>query len=862
MKNANRSLKGAIRAFKNTLGDEFCHHPNMTTITHKLCQYIDGLLIDLFHRNGLTNKSKIALFALGSYGRRELQLHSDIDLLILHADDATPEALNQAQQFIRDCWDLGFEISHQITTPERCADLASQDLSVMSSLLDIHHLCGSGVLLEQLEYEIHNLQIWPDATYFEAKVREQKNRYLKYAETAFNLEPDVKNGPGGLRDIHILSNISKRYLKTKHLSEAIAFGFIRDKEYETLHQCQLFLWKVRFGLHTINEKAEERLSFDCQIKLAKLFGYEDKPHSLAIEQFMKDYFKATQTIRVLNEILLQSFRESILEQPFVKITPLDDEFQLSSTFIEVRHPEVFAKNPAALIKLFHWIAIKPEIEGIRASTIRMVRESLFRINHKIQTAPEVIHWFMDIFKRSEDPFIALNKMSDYGVLSHYLDCFGQVAGQMQYDLFHVYTVDQHTLFVIRNISRFRQDAYSGTFRLCNKLISSIQHPEILYLAALFHDIAKGRGGDHSLLGGEEAKQFALKHQLPEEQTELLIWLVKHHLLMSQTAQRKDIYSPQTIEAFTEALPKPYYLDYLYLLTVADICATNPTLWNAWKDSLLQELYHSSRAFLESEHARINESELVRSKQNNALVFLQAEGLNSPEIQSLWSHFRNRYFLHESPEVIARHTHAILTAQQIPLVMISPHHSHGGTELFLYMPHDDVHFALITSVLANHHVTIQEALVTRCDTNFDLDTYIILNDNDQSLLSSTQSQKLQKALLHHLENLTIPEVIQKRISRVMAHFELETNVSYSTDPISKTTVMFLVTNDRPGLLALISQVFLKLGIHLHNAKIATAGERVEDTFYITNSSNAPLLPLQQQELTQELKNTIHSKRKKN
>ncbi|MCL9683698.1 [protein-PII] uridylyltransferase [Legionella maioricensis] len=860
MKNDNHSLKNTIKQFKEELCAEFTQKANISTITRKLAVFIDSILINLFVNNKLDLGDHFCLLALGSYGRRELQLHSDIDLLLIHTDKVSKTQLHRAQTFIQDCWDVGLEVSHQITNVQSCAELAAQDLSVISSIMDMYLLCGRGALMEELIYQTHPLHMWPSHEYFFAKQKEQKNRYAKYGETAYNLEPNVKYGPGGLRDLQVLLSISKRHFNVKKLADGISYGFITDKEYEELTYCQHFLWRVRFALHMLAEKPEERLSFDYQVKLAQVFGYTDGPHSLAIEQFMKDYFKVIKRNRELNEMLLQWFDETIVHHQKQKLTHLDNEFQLSNNYIEVRNMRVFNQHPQALLKLFLWLAKRPDIAGVRASTIRLIRESLYLISRRLKASPEIKETFINILKTGHDPYEALQRMNRYGVLAHYLDCFATVTGQMQYDLFHVYTVDQHTLFVIRNISRFKQEQYARQFPLCAKVMATLAKPEILYLSALFHDIAKGRGGDHSELGAIEAQQFAQHHHLDEEDTELLIWLVRHHLLMSQTAQRQDIYDPKTIEHFCQLLPHPGYLDYLYLLTVADICGTNPALWNAWKDSLLKELYRATKHMFHKEQELMDETALIAARKQYALSIMISEGISPETIQQLWDKFKGKYFLHESPEVIARHSKAILMAKQFPLVMIMPHHSQGGTEVFIYMPHRDERFTITTSVLSNHHVTIQEAAIITCDNQFDLDTYIILDEQNQAFFDEQRSTAIQQDLCLHLADKDhLPPVTRKRLSRALAHFNVKTQITYNEDNLNHHTRLFLVANDRPGLLATISSVFLTLAIHLHNAKIATAGERAEDMFYITNKNGQPLDAEEKEILHQKLVEALSSTR---
>lgn len=848
MKNDKRELKVSIEQFKKKLSDAFTENASITHLTIQLVQFIDQVLQQLFKDNQLDTNHHFCLLALGSYGRSELQLHSDIDILLLHSESVEKSDLQRAQTFIRNCWDLGLDISHQITTVAACAELASQNLSVISSIMDMRMLCGSNLLMDELRYQTHPLNIWPSHEFFLAKEAEQKQRYKKYGETAYNLEPNVKYGPGGLRDLQVLLAINKREFGTKTLTDSIHRGFINEKEYEELLACQHFLWRVRFALHKIAGKPEERLLFDHQVKLAALFGFEDNSNSLGIEQFMKAYFKIIKRSRELNEMLLQWFAESVIYRQRLEITPLDSQFQLVNRLIEVKNPRLFLNKPEAMLELFLWLAKDSGIMGLRASTIRLLKANSHRLDQRLRQNAKARELFLALFNSASGPYNALHHMNRYGVLAHYLDCFAAVTGQMQYDLFHVYTVDQHTLFVIRNLERFLNPDYASAFSLAAKLMPKVKKRNILYLAALFHDIAKGRGGDHSELGANEAALFAKAHQLSEEDTHLLTWLVKQHLLLSQTAHRQDIHDPKTIEQFCAKIPGRDYLDYLYLLTVADICATNHTLWNAWKDSLLKELYHAATTAMKKERELLDSAQLIQLRKEKALHLLTEKGVAAEKIQRLWSDFKGNYFLNNPPEVIADHSIAILDCHHYPLIRISPHHSHGGTEVLIYMPHRDERFTITTTILSNHRTTIQEASILTCRNHFDLDTYIILDEQHNALLDKNQIEEIQKDLGKELMNKTqLPAISQRRQTRTQAHFKLQPQVHFLENNRRQQSSLFLITRDRPGLLAEISRVLLREKIHLHNAKIATAGERVEDMFFITNQSGLPLTEEEQANL---------------
>lgn len=845
-------LSARIKLFKTSLVDEFAQKKKILPVTKSLVKFVDDILISMFHKHQLHGENRISLIAVGSYGRKELQLYSDIDLIILHKPELSDALFAQSQTFIQQCWDVGLNISHQITTPHQLADLAESDLSVISSVMDMRVIAGCPQLAQELAYLTQPLHMWTSDSFFHAKVKEQAVRYAKYGETAYNLEPNVKNGPGGLRDLQVLLSIGKRHFRIKKLSEGIICGFFNDKEYEELVHCLHFLWKVRFALHSIAQKNEEQLIFDHQIRLAEFFNYQENNKNLAIELFMKDYFKIIKRSRELNDLLLQWFAESIVEKPRVRIQALDAHFQLANRYIEIKHPLIFQQKPICILQLFFLLIQRPDIQGVRANTIRLLRKNLFLINKNFRENPKVQQLFLEIFNSDYSPYDILHRMNRYGVLGRYLKSFSLVTGQMQYDLFHVYTVDQHTLFVIRNLGRFLDKDYASQFPLACRLMPTITNKSVLYLAALFHDIAKGRGGDHSELGAKDAEVFSTMHSLAKEEKDLLIWLIKNHLLMSKTAQRFDIYDPKVINEFCKKLPKANYLEYLYLLTVADICGTNPSLWTTWKDSLLKELFRAAQQKMHPSLLPINEASIVEVKKNKATQLLNRAGFKKVDIDGLWASFKSKYFLHESPKVIALHTKTILNSQSYPIVMILPHHSEGGTEVFIYTPHRDDRFAIATTILSNHRTTIQEASILTCNNGYDLDTFIILDEKNEAFINPVTIKNIKKDLRFYLNNKhAYPPVIKRRVSRTKAHFNIQGSIQFSYEQHFKLNQIFIVANDRPGLLANISRVFVDQNVLLHQSKIATIGERVEDVFIVSNTEGTLLTDAEQQRLSEAL-----------
>lgn len=848
---AIKSLKTELNQARRALGKALTDGVNISSITQQLVSAIDAVIRKVYKLNHLDKTDNFCLLALGSYGREELQLYSDVDLLIIHDSSPNPMAIQQAESFIQQCWDLGLEISHQIIGIGECVELASSNLSVISSLLDARFLQGQCNLFESLKKAIARKNMWSGIEYFKAKLQEQQQRHQKYGNSAYSLEPNIKHTPGGLRDIQILSHVIMRHFGHDTLRQSITSGCITIKEHRELIQCQQFLFRTRFALHWLVQKREERLLFDHQLALAKFFGYEDTPEKLAIEQFMKVYFSVTKRVQALNQIVLQWFSETILpsrKQASIAISPL---FTCNQAYISANDHSTFMNHPIALLDLFVWIAKDSSIQGIRTGTIRLIQKHLDLIDPDFRDSQAATTAFMTILK-SPNTYTALQLMNHCGVLGRYLTCFAAVTGQMQFDLFHAFTVEQHTLFVIQHLNRLMENSFSEQFPLSAQLFKNIPKKDVLYLSALFHDIGKGQGGSHENIGAIEAKKFSVLHNLPIEDEQLLTWLVRNHLLMSHTAQRQDIYDPHTIEHFCSLFPKAEYLDYLYLLTVADICATNPRLWNNWKGSLLKELYYTAQKALERQP--LTETKLLEKRRQDALAILTSDGFETGPTIELWKHIKNKYFLHEPSEVIAKHAKAILTAKQFPLILISPHYTKSSTEIFMYLPHQDNRFMITTTILSNYQATIQEATILTCDNAFDIDTYVILDEHTQHSLSETRAEHIQRALLTCFLKTTPPALKKRRIPRVFSHFQVETRITFSKESDTQTR-MFILTLDTPGLLAKLSRVFLDAKISLHNAKISTAGERAEDTFYISNQHEALLSAEEEAELADRIRTTL-------
>ena len=842
-------FRKAIQNANQVLKQRFENNEAADKLVASRVWLVDQLLVRAYKK--IVAHDSIALVAVGGYGRGELHPGSDVDILILLPESDLGSDKDDIEQYLTFLWDLGLDIGHSVRSVEDCVNEARLDITVVTNLLEARLLYGPQELFERMRNAVGPQNIWPDREFFQAKMREQIARHHKYYDTAYNLEPNIKEGPGGLRDIQTIGWVAKRHFGVNTLHGLVTHEFLTEAEYNTLMEGQNFLWKIRIGLHTLAHRREDRLLFDHQRTLACQFGFKDDGKRLAVEHFMKQYYRQVMELRRLNEMLLQLFEEAILyaDDPGEPV-PINNRFQSRKGFVEVIHPGIFKRYPFALMEIFLLLAQHPQLKGVRATTIRLIRDHRYLINDKFRNDLRCRSLFMELLRQPLGITHELRRMNRYSVLASYLPVFGNIVGQMQHDLFHHYTVDEHTLFVIRNLRRFTVPAFANEFPLCSKIIQNIPKPEILYLAGLFHDVAKGRGGDHSQLGAEDATAFCRHHGLSEYDAKLVAWLVQNHLLMSVTAQRKDTSDPEVIMQFAATIGNQVRLDYLYLLTVADIRATNPNLWNDWKDALLTELYMSSgRAFRRGLENPIEQKERRDDTQMLARQMLSHSDLMMDAVENLWSTFGEDYFVRHSADRVTWHTEMILHSdpQDLPLVAIYPQQQgkRSGMEIFIYAQDQDYLFASVNTALEQLGLNIVDARIITALNGFTLDTYIVLEDTGEAIDDPYRLREITEYLREKiLDPKTLPKRVKRHIPRQLKHFHISTHVNFLPDPKYQRTIMEVITSDRPGLLSQISQALIKCEIRLKNAKIATFGERVEDIFFITNTQNQPIVDPEQ------------------
>lgn len=838
-------FKDAIHAANHQFDQRFLMSEDIRTLVYERALFIDCLLHYAWYR--FEWPESISLEAVGGYGRGELHPYSDIDILVLYRPEVLEICQNEIGKFLTFLWDIGLEIGSSVRTIEQTLTLAKDDITVATSIMESRTLVGDQSLRFELIQQVNPATIWPADEFFTAKFNEQIERHKKFNDTEYNLEPNIKNAPGGLRDLQTISWVIKRYFGVRTLKALEGKGFFTDQEYSLYYSGEEYLWRVRYGLHMIAKRPEERLIFEYQRELAKLFGYTDNHEGLAVEQFMHRYYRTALALSELNELILQFLSETILQKSQdQKVSVVNERFGLRNGFIEVAHASVFEENPSALLEIFVLLSQNPAIEGVRASTIRLLRESRHLINEDFRNDKKNTQLFIKLFQYPQRLVEQLKRMSRYGILGLYLPEFGLVTGQMQHDLFHIYTVDAHTLKVIENLTNFLLPSAQDAFPVAANIMRRITRLEPLYIAGLYHDIAKGRGGDHSTLGAVDAEAFCTRHGVSPRETRLICWLVEKHLLMSQVAQKQDISDPDIIHDFALAIGDQLHLDYLYCLTVADINGTNRELWNTWRASLLRQLYMDTRrAFRRGLENTIDKQDVIDETQAAALRKLARKGITKERALALWGNMGDDYFLRESITDICWHTEAIAARQDDePIVLVKKTHDKelaGATQIFVYARERKNIFVACATALTELNLSIQDARLYSSESGYVLDTFYVLDENRKPLTNNAElRQSIQTALQNELR-LTdnYREIVGRRMPRRLKYFKTPTRCYINTDMIRECSVLEVISPDRPGLLACIGNVFMEYGIQLLNAKISTLGERVEDVFFITDEDGRPL-----------------------
>ncbi len=784
----------------------------------------------------LPSKANISLIAVGGYGRGELHPYSDIDLLILLGGNHYKIAQEFIESVIRFLWDIGMEVGQSVRSIKDCVKEAKQDVTVMTNLLETRAIVDDGNLLKELDDKLRNGRVWMPSAFFEAKMEEQKQRHAHYNETAYNLEPNLKEGPGGLRDLHMIAWVFNRRYGIRSLTELNEQKFINDDEHRTLIRSRNVLWKMRNGLHFLNGRREDRLLFDYQRALAQEYGYKDEHSRLAVEQLMQRYYRTVKEISFQNGLLLELYRTNEAKEKRKKptIIKLNRRFQITNGSLEVCNNNVFNKTPFALLEVFYLMQQHSDIKDISPDTARLIRANIGEINRSFRKDLANQSLFMEILRYKNGQTHAMRRMNSYGVLGAYIPAFGTIVGQMQHDLFHVYTVDAHTLMVLRNIRRFALGQDAEEFPQAIRIMKSLVKPERLYIGALFHDIAKGRGGDHSELGQQDTLDFCARHGLSEYDGKLAAWLVRHHLLMSFIAQRRDISDPEVIRQFAETMGDQEHLDNLYLLTLADIRGTSPKVWNGWKGQLLLDLYHlTTRALRSGVGKPIELEKRLESAKSSALEFVDQKAIPLKSINRFWDSMQGDYFTRYAPEYLAWHVMTIAgkDSQDMPIVAVRHHEQLEANIFLIYAPDTQDLFVNVSSGFERCNLNIVDARLHSSARGYALHSFVALTGDTVNTSNAEYLKRIQTRLR---DAITHPErnPISRTTSRALKHFTIEPQVIFTQSNANYTT-MEVVARDQPGLLHKVAICLLEHKITMINARIATFGERAEDVFFITD-----------------------------
>ncbi|MGQ0579380.1 MAG: [protein-PII] uridylyltransferase [Betaproteobacteria bacterium] len=820
--------RNALAEGRKTLKAAFLGKPDPTEALVRQRVLVDEVLKTIWSETGQADE--LALLAVGGYGRGSLYPYSDVDVLVLLPDEASDTARSRVEGLVGVLWDIGLEIGHSVRTIDGCSEEASRDVTVQTTLLESRLVAGNRKLYSRF---VKTIEDGLDVPYFvEAKLLEQQQRHTRFNDTAYNLEPNLKDSPGGLRDLQNILWIARAAKLGHSWGDLTRQHILTRDEARQLQRHESTLAELRVRLHYLASRREDRLLFDFQSALAKEYGLADTPARRASEQLMQRYYSTAKQVQLLNTIVLQNLRGRIFPSVDAEPRPLNERFRVRNELLEAAHA-LFQKQPSAILEAFLLLQDHPELKGFAVPTMRALWHARKKIDSAFRRDPLNRAQFMKILRRPSGLTHTLRRMNQYGVLGPYIPAFGRIVGRMQHDLYHVYTVDEHILMVVRNLRRFAIAEMAHEYPLCSRLFAEFERPEVLYLAGLFHDIAKGRGGDHSRLGMTDARKFCKAHGLSKQDTELVAWLVEQHLTMSVTAQKQDLFDPDVIGAFAAKAGDDRHLVALYLLTVADIRGTSPKVWNAWKGQLLEDLFRATRRLLNP--AAVPAENTLQARQERVLEKLRAYAIPEGSQRGLWTQLDDSYFLRHDEQDIVWHTRLLNYRVNPPEPVIKARLSPigEGLQVMIYSRDEKSLFARICGFFQSINFSIVEAKIYTTRHGYALDSFQVMDPAGATLhyrdLISYVEHELEGRLRAHGP---LPSPSAGRMSRQVRYVPITPEVHIRPDEKGAYYYLNVTAGDRPGLLYRIARVLDSNGIDVHTAKINTLGERAEDSFLVT------------------------------
>lgn len=814
--------------------------------------YVDEMMRSLYEHFELNNLPKLAMIAVGGYGRGELFLKSDIDLLIVSQDKLSEEAQEQISSFISYLWDLKLDIGSSVRTIDECLEKVNADLTICTNLLENRFLCGDYKVYEFLLNTISKDSTWNTKRFFHAKVAEELERHHAYKDTSYALEPDLKQNPGGIRDIHVMQWIANFHFQAKTPEDMLNLGFLSQEEYEELIESRDVLYQVRYALHVCTRREDNRLSLDCQPSVAQLLGYVGNSNE-QVETMMRDLYRTLRRIRELNSMALQ------LEVLRITGHLGDDETQFINNdfirrgpLIDVTSRDVFENDKSKMLEIFYLMAKHPEVVGLHVNALRLLRRTRRSLTNYLVEIPECRTIFKSILDDPKAASTAFPLMHEHRVLSAYMPSWEKIEGLSQFDMFHLYTVDEHTIRVIKNFESLSHSK-DQSFTLFKHVYSQLSNPEILVVAGLLHDIAKGQGGHHAQLGAGEALYFCQLHRYTLYQTRLVSWLVYNHLMMSSTAQRRDINDPQVVNEFSKKVQDEEHLNLLYCLSVADICATNDREWNSWKDIVFKQLYFSTRQALRHGLEMPHDIKL-HANENQELAIKYMRDLNEQDIRTYWSYFKPEYFIYYTPQEIAWHTRNILTfrVEDHPLILFAQHKNTATEMLIFFREHNPkFNFAYLAYIMAQKRLSIQSAQFIRNKLNQSICT-LKFQSQMGGCIDNERLHSIRMAIIKGInEEPSLERIAKLRDNSKKQIFKIPTGVNYLEDHTNEATNLEISALDQPGLLAKIGIILDKFNLLVRSSRITTTGERADDFFSVTDRQGRPLSERTKDKLEQAL-----------